>query len=144
MFRQKGKTRFIEDDMARSNDTATVKVEASVPVMICGVAKKDASCGSCSKFMRGCRSLIRIAQASESTKMTVGGGRPQQALKWGDVSGSVARAAIHKMSSCVQSLDPKGSWHASVKKNSAETIVECPDNTLSLPILRRSVGAGET
>lgn len=84
--------------MAGGDDTATVEIEAPRSTVVYGVAKEGAWCRSCSEFVRSGSCLIGETQTSESTKVAVGWGCAEQKLKWGDVAGSVTRAAIHEVS----------------------------------------------
>jgi hypothetical protein len=48
-----GKNYFVEDDVARNDDTARLNIETTVPFVIAGIAEEDACDRAWSELMRG-------------------------------------------------------------------------------------------
>lgn len=89
--------------------------------------------------MRCCHFLIRETQAAEDAKVRIGGRCTEQELKRSDCTTCLTWSAIDEVSGSGQSLDPIGRRHADMNEKAADTVVQCPKDAFSLPILGRSV-----
>jgi hypothetical protein len=104
-------------------------------VVIGWVAEERTRRGASSEFVwHGC-SLIWKTQAPKDAKMVIGWRLTKHELKRSDRTASLAWPAIDEMSRCGQCLNPVGRGHAGMDKQAVNTIIDSPQNMLSLPVL---------
>jgi hypothetical protein len=80
-----GKHIFVEDDMTRDDDAMGGEVKTVIPLLVRGVAKKEATSGAWRQLMRTSSGSVGIASTTEHAEMVVGGG----CAVWGEVRGGV-------------------------------------------------------
>jgi hypothetical protein len=80
-----GKHIFVEDDMMRDDDAMGGEVKTVIPLVVRGVAKKEATSGAWRQLMRTSSGSVGIAGTTEHAEIVVGGGlcRTGQSRGWG-------------------------------------------------------------
>lgn len=66
-FKLEWKLCFIEYDVVRGDDSATLKIETPRTTVICWAAEEDTWCGSWTQLVCSSRSLVGKTQAAKNT-----------------------------------------------------------------------------
>ena len=85
---------------------------------------------------------VGIAKASKDTQMSVVRVSTVQEVERGMPMTSAACMAVKEKCGSVEGLRPVGVWHGRVNEQRANDVVQCAEDPLSAPILRRRVRAG--
>jgi hypothetical protein len=111
----KRKDGFIENDVTRDYDTASLKVKASVALVLSWVAEKDARDGARSELMLGGCGLVGVAEAPEGPKETVVRIFAVKLKVWYGKGDGLRRSYIDKVCRRGNSLGLVGWWHRGLK-----------------------------
>jgi hypothetical protein len=101
-----GKGSLIKDNVSRDDNPVRQQIKTPVPLVIGGIAKKDAKGGPRRELVRRCGGQVRVASTTEHTEMRVGWvgsvqveeGRPEVERLGGE--------AVQQVSCRVKAFDP--------------------------------------
>jgi hypothetical protein len=72
---------LVEDDVTRDDDAVGDEVKTTIPLVVRGVAKKEAAGGAGRQLMRSSSGIVGIAGTSEHVEVV--GGAMSYRAKWG-------------------------------------------------------------
>jgi hypothetical protein len=130
--------------LTRDDDAVGGEVQTPIPLVVRGVAEKEAASGARRKLVRGGSRSVRVAGTAEHTEVVIGRGCALQ----GEVGGRVARClrgkAIEEMCGGMQGLCPVGGREGLLEKKAADHISGGADHAFDTAVLCGGVGARET
>jgi hypothetical protein len=121
--------------MARDEDTARGKVEASVTLVIRRVSEENTEGRPGGQFMRSGGDGVRVTRTPEDSKVVVARGTEKSVVRCGSRAGS-RRKTVKEIGGCVQTLSPKASGKGCLEQKGAHGVIGCADHTLCLAVLR--------
>lgn len=127
--------------MARDDDPIRDGIKTSIPLMLRGIAKKNAHGGSRRELMGGSGGKIGIALAPKHPEMCIGGMTTIESEIWGMEVEGFGRVAIDEIGGGVESLNPKRGRKTRLKKKRTHHVIHGAKHAFGLAVLRRSVRA---
>jgi hypothetical protein len=107
--------------------------------VICWVAQEHACDGAQAELVGCGGGLIRIAQATEDTKMVIGGRRAEEEFVWCDRASSPARSSVKEIGRHGERLHPERGRRVRMKEHGANAVVQGTQCALCLAVLCRGM-----
>ena len=110
------KSRLVEDDMTRDDDTVGGEVETPVAFVIGGVADEDTQSGAWGKFVGGGGSEVGIAGAPKNSKFMVGGWSTMECEEGSSHVEGLGGKTVKNICGSGKSVGPVGGGHGRLEE----------------------------
>jgi hypothetical protein len=107
LWRGKGKSGLIKNNMAKNEDTLSGKVHAAITLMMRRITKKNTSTRSGREFIRHSGGGVGVAKTTKNAKRQVAGVRVMKSKVWGGCTNIFGGEAIKNVSGVMKSFNPK-------------------------------------
>jgi hypothetical protein len=126
---------FHRNNMARDDDMMGGDVEATIALVVRGVAEEYAKSRVWSEFVGGCGCEVGVTGAPESAQVMVRGkGAMERKVRGAHVK-SFGGEPIEEERGSGKSIGPVGRGHGSLKKEGSSDIVSGANHALGFPVL---------
>jgi hypothetical protein len=121
--------------MARDEDTAIGKVEASVTLVIRRVSKKDIEGRPRGQLMGSGGGGVRVTRTPEDSKIVVSGRCTEKNVVRCGSRADSRRKMVKEIGGCVQALSPEASGKGCLEQKDAHGVIGCAYHALCLAVL---------
>jgi hypothetical protein len=140
----KGKHIFVEDDVTRDDDAVGGEVQASIPLVVSGVAEEEEASGARRKLVRGGSRNVRVAGTSEHAQVVVGRGCAVHGEVRCRVAHRLRGKMVEEMCGGMKGLCLVGGRERRLKEKAADHVGGGANHALGPVVLSRGVGTRET
>jgi hypothetical protein len=123
--------------VTRDDDTMGSELKASIPLVVRGVAKEEASSGAWRQLMRGSSGSVGIAGTTKYAKVSIGRGGAVQ----GEIRGGVAYRLRGEVGGCVKGLGLVAGWKRRLEEKAADHVGDGANHAFDPTVLGRCVRA---